>query len=77
MACKPGVSQTGTSGDTYRVFLQVMIQRPTNCDHKMLLLAVRNYEKVYACDVNKSTYATGVSYMTSAAKVVFFNRDGC
>ncbi|RYO86851.1 hypothetical protein DL766_005679 [Monosporascus sp. MC13-8B] len=53
-----------------------MTNLPPNCDHKMLLSAVRDCGKIYACVVNPPTDATGGSHMTAAAKLVFFDRAG-
>ncbi len=53
-----------------------MTNLPPNCDHKMLLTAIRDCGKVYACVVNPPTDVAGGSHMTAAAKVVFFDRAG-
>ncbi|RYP46522.1 hypothetical protein DL769_011385 [Monosporascus sp. CRB-8-3] len=53
-----------------------MTNLPPNCDHKMLLSAVRDCGKVYACVVNPPTDAAGGPHMTAAAKLVFFDRAG-
>ncbi|RYP32131.1 hypothetical protein DL767_005367 [Monosporascus sp. MG133] len=53
-----------------------MTNLPPDCDHKMLLSAVRGCGKIYACVVNPPTDAAGGSHMTAAAKLVFFDRAG-
>ncbi|RYP44337.1 hypothetical protein DL768_009196 [Monosporascus sp. mg162] len=53
-----------------------MTNLPPDCNHKMLLSAVRDCGKVYACVVNPPTDAAGGSHMTAAAKLVFFDRAG-
>ena len=57
---------------------------PPDCDHRMLLGAVRGCGKIYACVVNPPTNKVGSNakvahqrpHMTAAAKVVFFDRAG-
>ncbi|RYP42996.1 hypothetical protein DL770_011893 [Monosporascus sp. CRB-9-2] len=53
-----------------------MTNLPPDCNHKMLLSAVRGCGKIYACVVNPPTDAAGGSHMTAAAKLVFFDRAG-
>ena len=57
---------------------------PPDCDHRMLLSAVRRCGKVFACVVNPPTNKVGrpgsaapqQPHMTAAAKLVFFDRPG-
>lgn len=53
-----------------------MTNLPPTCDHRMLLSAIRDCGKVFACVVNPPTHGKGGAHMASASKVVFFDREG-